>query len=277
MTTLLSPKDALATIPGWEERSVDISEFPGGLSNRTFRIDSEGESFTLRLDAEQTANFMVNRDVELELLLHAADRNLFPQVVYSNPIDSILLTNFVPGRVWEPEDTSKTDNLDMLAVLLRRVHALPLTGVTFDANAVVERYAENLTDEPASYDFAVYCKDVIVRLPLPENLACCHNDVVAGNIIATPELLLLDWEYACDNDPLFDLASFIAFHDLHDEHARYLLQSYAQSSDVGLFERLQTQMRIYDVIQWLWYACLQRVRPNSDVEQRMQQIRKRIN
>ena len=50
--------------------------------------------------------------------------------------------------------------------------------------------------------------------------------LVAGNIIATPAIRFLDWEYACDNDQFFDLATVVAHHDLSDDRADFLLNAY---------------------------------------------------
>ena len=46
---------------------------------------------------------------------------------------------------------------------------------------------------------------MVDAVPPPRAPCCCHNDLVVGNIIAAPEIRFLDWEYACDNDPFFDL------------------------------------------------------------------------
>ena len=45
---------------------------------------------------------------------------------------------------------------------------------------------------------------------IPVQATLCHNDWVAGNIGFTQHRdYLLDYEYAGDNDPLFDVMSFI--------------------------------------------------------------------
>ena len=88
------------------------------------------------------------------------------------------------------------------------------------------------------------------------NLCCCHNDLVAENIISAPEIRFLDWEYACDNDPLFDLAIVVAHHDLSERQAGVLLDAYFDGDGARWREQLDVQMRLYGALNWLWAkAC----------------------
>jgi thiamine kinase-like enzyme len=100
--------------------------------------------------------------------------------------------------------------------------------------------------------------------------------VVAANIVGTSSLKLLDWEYACDNDPYFDLASLVAYHDLGSKHVGMLLDSYAGGRNPEAKERLQLQLRIYDAIQWLWLAAKHVVDPSCDHRARLEQLRHRL-
>ena len=75
--------------------------------------------------------------------------------------------------------------------------------------------------------------------------------------------MLLDWEYACDNDPLFDLASLIGYHNLSDKKAHDLLSAYAGGPDPAMADLLEEQVRLYDAIQWLWLANRHMITPTS--------------
>jgi thiamine kinase-like enzyme len=93
---------------------------------------------------------------------------------------------------------------------------------------------------------------VVESAPGPMNLCCCHNDLVAENIIATPDIRFLDWEYACDNDPLFDLAVIVAHHGLSDGQARVLLDAYFDGNGDAWRRQLGVQVRLYNALNWLW-------------------------
>ena len=90
------------------------------------------------------------------------------------------------------------------------------------------------------------------------------------------KLNLIDWEYACDNDPLFDLASAIGFHNLDERRQQVFLDAYAGGADSELRERLARQLRIYDAIQWLWLANRQLASPRSEQARRLEELQQRI-
>ena len=87
------------------------------------------------------------------------------------------------------------------------------------------------------------------------NLCCCHNDLVAENIISTPDILLLDWEYACDNDPLFDIAVVVAHHGLSAGQADVLLDAYFDGDGDSWRHQLAIQQRLYNALNCLWAAA----------------------
>ena len=88
--------------------------------------------------------------------------------------------------------------------------------------------------------------------PQPLNLCFCHNDLVVGNIINTPETRFLDWEYACDNDPFFDLATVVAHHDLGEVQREKLLDAYFDGNGARWHEQLTRQAEVYEALLYLW-------------------------
>jgi thiamine kinase-like enzyme len=99
---------------------------------------------------------------------------------------------------------------------------------------------------------------------------------VAANIIGSRALKLIDWEYARDNDPLFDLASAIGFHNLDDARQQMLLSAYAGGADSELNERLAEQVRVFDAIQWLWLATRHLASPHREQARRLEELQMRI-
>jgi thiamine kinase len=272
----LSPAEALSQVPGWDPQDVVVQEMKGGLTNRTFMVIRGNDNFVLRLDAAHTRAFNLDRVSEAAIIGSAAAAGLAPEVVFAEAAAGILLCRYLPGQVWSADHFNDYANIEAFCVLLRQVHALPLSGVRFDASAIARRYAVNLEKRQGLHAFALRCEEIVAARMTDAPACCCHNDVVAQNIIATPKLKLLDWEYACDNDPLFDLASLIGFHNLGTDTADALLGAYAGTSGNELRERLVNQVRLYDAIQWLWLANRQVLSRNSRQAARLEQLQQRL-
>ena len=276
MTALLNPFDALALVPGWDPEVADIEELKGGLTNRTFHVRHGDDECVMRLDTERSRMFQFDRSCELAILEEAAKTGLAPTIVFSDAEAGILVTEFIPGRTWEEADLASTDRLAALGSLLRRVHALPKCGVRIDMTHVGETYKAWLEKRQGLHAFATVCVDVIRSVPRHGQSVCCHNDVVAANIVGDADLRLIDWEFSCDNDPMFDLASAIGFHNLNRQQADSLLDAYSGGGDGELAERLDEQLRVYDAIQWLWLATRHLHSPKRWQAKRLEELQQRI-
>jgi thiamine kinase len=252
-----TPESALARIPGWED--AHWSELSGGLTNRNWLVSRGDRKAVLKVDAAPRVAPYNERLAERRIQEIAAAAGLANKVLYAD--ERTYLTEFVEGKVWAIEDFRIEDNLAQLASLLRRVHSQPLSGRHMDAVDAAEAYIAKI--DVANSATAQRCVEIVRRLHAPHNLCCCHNDLVAGNILATPELRLLDWEYACDNDPLFDLAIVLAQHQLSEEMANIFLDQYFDGDGRRWREKLGQQMMLYNALVWLWYAS----RPDPDPEQ----------
>ena len=243
-----SPDEVLAGIPGW--RGAHWRELPGGLTNRTLLVEKDDRRAVLKIDpAPRRAPYNSRRD-EARIQDQAAVLGRANPVLYVD--DTVLLSEWGEGEVWTRAHFDDDDNLVRLGRALGEIHRLPPTGRTFDALTAARLYAKRVraADSAAARQHLA----VIESVPGPENLCCCHNDLVAGNILSTPAVRFLDWEYACDNDPLFDLAVVVAHHGLSDRQAGLLLDVRFDGDGGSRRERLGGQVRLYNALNWLWAA-----------------------
>lgn len=276
MSEHLNAFEALALVPGWDPAECDVEELKGGLTNRTYHVRRSENEYVLRLDAEQAGFFQFDRSSELLILDKAGKAGLAPQVIHVDEDLGILATEFIHGRVWDDSDLESPDKLEALAELLRRVHALPLCGNRIDVLAVARNYENYLEKRHGLHAFATHCVQVISKVPVHDGPVCCHNDIVAANVIEGSKLTLIDWEFSCDNDPMFDLASAIGFHNLDERSSAIFLDAYAGGGDAELRGRLAEQVRVYDAIQWLWLASRHLVFPSSAQARRLEELQQRI-
>ena len=249
MNTGPDPAQVLATIPGWQGASY--RELPGGLTNRTLLVEKAGRRAVLKIDPAPRMPPYNPRREEALIQDRAAALGRANGVLYVH--ETVLLAEWSEGEVWTRAHFDEDDNLRRLADALCEVHGLPLTGKIFDLKAAARQYAAQL--DAATLVAAESRLALIDSMPEPMNLCCCHNDLVAENIISTPQVRFLDWEYACDNEPLFDLAILVAHHGLSDRHADLLLDAYFDGEGRRWREQLAMQMRLYDALNWLWSAA----------------------
>lgn len=253
MSVARSPENVIERLPEW--RGASWKELEGGLTNRAWKLEKAGRKAVLKIDDEPRKPPYNARPGEAAVQSVAARAGLAGRVLFADK--QVYLTEYIEGTVWEANSLDEGDNIEQVAVALRRLHSLPLSGRSFDAKVAAKRYAQKI-DSPDK-KLVAECVDITRRMRLPHNLCCCHNDLVAENIIATPELRFLDWEYACDNDPLFDLATIIEHHELDEEHSQLLLHAYFDGSGEHWRPKLALQQRLYLALLWLWLAS----RPDS--------------
>lgn len=276
MTELLSVYAALSMIPGWDPKDADVDELHGGLTNRTYRVRYQALDYVLRLDSLQSRQFQFDRSLEVKILANAYAAGIGPEILYSAADAGVLLREFLPGRVWEEADLSKSENLESLANVIRRGHEMPLTGVPIGLVGHAVTYEKFLERRTGLHAFAAECVAIVGSVPVGEDVVCGHNDIVASNVIDNAGLKLIDWEYACDNDPMFDLASVIGYHNLSESQSNVLLSAYLGVDSAEWRERLAEQIRVFDAIQWLWLATRHLETPNRVQARRLEELQQRI-
>jgi len=244
----LTPESVLSEIPGWEDASV--AKLSGGLTNRNWLVEKAGRKAVLKIDEQPRDAPYNSRPVEATIQSIAARQGLANAVLYVG--EQVLLTEYVEGVVWNPDCLERDDNIELVATTLRRLHALPLTGRSFDSTIAARRYVARIENPDSA--LVAHCTRVIETMRLPHNLCCCHNDLVAENIITAPDMKFLDWEYACDNDPFFDLATIVEHHELGEDTACRLLDAYFDGNGKRWRPKLREQQDLYLALYWLWLA-----------------------
>jgi thiamine kinase-like enzyme len=178
-----------------------------GLTNDNYLITVDHQRFVLRVP-KSDANQIVNFTHEAKALELIKELQLDVITLFYDPNTGVKMTRYVDDlKTYNEYDHE--DKLIRVAYLMRKLHSIKKTiGYDFDP---LERYLQyrSYVKKPLIEDErAKKILDQIKSLPYQATL--CHNDWVAGNIGFTQHKdYLLDYEYAGDNDPLFDVMSFI--------------------------------------------------------------------
>jgi len=249
-----NPDEVLAGISDWAGARWEA--LSGGLTNTSYGVFKGDRTGVLKLDDGPREEPFNTRAAEAEIQSAAASVGLAAPVILAEV--GVYFTEFVEGSIWARSNLTEDSEFDRLAAALKQLHALPLTGRLFDAHAAARSYVEKIDGlDPA---VVAHCIAVISNVRTPPNLCCCHNDLVAENLISGSSLVLIDWEYACENDPLFDLATVVEDHQLSDAQLVRLLDAYFDGEGRQWRRALEEQRKLYRALLCLWMAS----RPDSD-------------
>src|SRR5256712_13500105 len=88
----------------------------GGITNHNYKVEVHGEYFVLRMGGAQTSLLGIDREVEHQASLRAAEVGLGPQVAGYFENEGWLVTRFIDGRPIPPEGRRRPETI-------QRVHA----------------------------------------------------------------------------------------------------------------------------------------------------------
>ncbi|WP_299591173.1 phosphotransferase [uncultured Microbulbifer sp.] len=244
----------------WSDRPPQvIGPLAGGLTNRSFLLQSGDDRLVLRINAPNSRALDLDRAAEAEALRRASAQGLCAPLVYADLEYRYLLTRYIHSA---PLDPSLPRALEQVAELLRRIHRLPPISAHLDIADKANRYWQSI--DPSSRFFPALSK---LRTRMESLLQCnrnspaterlCHNDLLPDNLLVdnSGNLRAIDWEYAAVGDPFFDLATVAQGYRLDHRQQRDLLTAYLQrpASEADL-HKLAHWQRIYRYLSVLWYA-----------------------
>ncbi|MCI0583294.1 MAG: phosphotransferase family protein [Chloroflexi bacterium] len=265
-----SIEDVVAAIPAWAGRSVAATRIAGGLTNRNFRVDVDGQSHFVRIPGPGTELLAVDRANELHNTRAAAAAGVGARVVHHVPWWDVIVLEWLDARTMSNEAFSAPGEARRIADALRRLHAGPRFRDDFDMVALARRYLGvvdgrgiPVPDGYREHLGAVPRIDAALRArPLP--IVPCHNDLLAENYLDDGDRLwIVDYEYSGNNDPTFELGNTAQELGFDDARLRQLVAAYFGAPTPGLVARCRLQMIMSDVGWTLWAAIQARI---SDID-----------
>lgn len=237
---------------------TDSIRIKGGLTNESWLVRVGDQQVVVRISTADEHALRIDRRSELRVLEAVEQAGIGAAVLFADPQERVLVTRYIPGRIWTREDTLLPGNIRHLAVLLQRLHtlAIPEGVAQTDLPGILEGYwgtldVRGLAGPPDALDRGE-AREVARALSDGALRCLCHNDVHHLNLVDTGRLWLLDWEYAGSGDPYFDLASICCYHDYPEAERRLLLQHYLGRECDAAFARLELARWLFDYIRQLW-------------------------
>ncbi|MER6947737.1 choline/ethanolamine kinase family protein [Nonomuraea sp. NPDC000554] len=229
----MAVSEVLERIPVLSGVPRTVEELPGGLTNRNYKVTTPSGAYVVRVSASDGALLAIDREAEHANSIAAARAGVGAPVHGYLPGEGVLVVGFLPGRTFTDADLRDSANLPRVADACRRLHAGPRFAGDFDMFDIQRRYLAIVRERgfrlpPRYLDFM---PDVLrIRRCLAtrrEPTVPCHNDLLPGNIIDDGERLwLIDYEYAGNNDPCFELGNIWSEADLSLDQLDLLVTSY---------------------------------------------------
>lgn len=228
-----------------------ISKLKLGMSNNMYLLTNHKEKYTFRVPGKN-ANLFVNRTDEENNLNSIKDLNINSRVLYFDAELGYKLSAYIEGI-----SLGQVTNLYLKKVsnLLHDLHKHPLLKKDYNMLIRLNYYETLNKKENPKYnklkeDFIYYFKDYI-----DAPYVCSHNDAQRNNFILASEdnkLYLLDWEFAGNNDELYDIA---CFGNENFSHALKLLDVYLGHKAGSDEIKHLALLRMFQCLQWYNVAC----------------------
>jgi thiamine kinase-like enzyme len=247
-----------------------------GLTNRNYKITvTDGkalgtQAYVLRIPGAGTADY-IDRKAEKRNAEAAARAGVNAPVLFFDEADGLQLTGFVEGAVTMSAERFK--DLSACGRAARAFRQMHRSGEVFASRfelfQMMDNYLGLLRGKGARIPdgYAQVQKEAeAVRAALAKNsvpLAPCHCDPLAENFLDTgARMVIVDWEYAGNNDPMWDLGDLSVEASFGPDQDASLLEAYFDGRppafDVG---RMVMYKAMCDLLWTLW-GCIQVMNEN---------------
>lgn len=261
------PLDRLACLAG---RSWRVSDLPGGLTNRNFHVRTEDEhpagprDVVVRWALGDATLLGIDRDAEAANTATAAESGAGPAVLEYRPDLSLLVIEFLEGRALEDRDFGDPEVLRRAAEANRRLHAGPRFANGFDMFARQATYLRTVRERgywlPPGYAEHEDAWAGVRRALTSTHRATvpCNNDLLAANFIhdagsdGRGRVWLIDYEYAGNNDPCFELGNTATECGFSPDQVEAYVAAYFGSPSRADLARVRLQMLCSEYGWSLW-------------------------
>ena len=206
----------------------------GGLTNRNYEVDGPAGHFVLRLAGEGTADY-IDRATEEHNARIAAEAGVNAEVVHFDVASGTMLTRYIEGSLTlSAEGFRDLGSVRRAGEAFRRLHDCGrLFEGRFELFEQIDSYLGVVkklgADLPEGYP-DVQREAGAVRAALAGHdlpLRPCHCDPLAENFLDTgARVFIIDFEYAGNNDPMWDLGDLAVEAEMGPEQQAALLEAY---------------------------------------------------
>jgi thiamine kinase-like enzyme len=257
---------AIVTVAAWHSKRLQYRPVLGGISNTNFQIAVEGDPvrYFLKIPGKGTEMF-IDRKAAVAASKQAEEIGIGPRTFdYLNHLD-IEIAEFIQGRRPSTHrDFSDAAIRGETVRTYRRFHeapALPLTKTVFDMIDEHDLQVQQLYGYQPPDHAWMRRQYLEARSALEASgveLAPSFNDPMPGNFMIGDDksVMLIDFEYASNNERLYDLAIWSGEMFFSEEIDREVIEEYFGRYDVAQHARFIV-LKVLADIKWSTWAMVQ--------------------
>jgi thiamine kinase-like enzyme len=259
-----APDDLIDLTASLAARPRTVTELPGGLTNRNYKVRTPAGTFVARISDGGGELLAIDRDCEYRNAVTAAAAGAGPPVIEYRPEDRLLVIGYLEGRTLGPADVAAAPNLARIAHACRLLHAGARFGNDFDMFDIQRRYRDVARSRgftiPAGYDdlmpqFQAARTALAVRA---EATVPCHNDLLAANFIDDGDRIwLIDYELSGNNDACFELGNIAAESHLDADALAALVAAYYGEPRPAKVARARLLGGLVGMYGWTLWGAIQ--------------------
>lgn len=240
-------------------KDFSIEPITNGLTNLNYLIKANAQQYVLRI-TKKDSDLFVSRKPEYQALQLLASQPWSYKVLYYDQTSGTLISEWIKDSTTYDLYTG-SNKITMVAELMLNFHNMN-QQISDDFNPVARfnHYFTQLT----SFKYPIHQHlDILDEAANLEYKSClCHNDWVSGNIICTnKKAYLIDFEYAGNNDPVFDVMSFITENNIIDTRLRKLFyQSYFKEMNESIYHRIAVWEKFHNLLWCTWALLMHQMR-----------------
>jgi thiamine kinase-like enzyme len=241
-----------------------------GLTNVNYLVTAGDDRYVLRIPGEGTAEY-IDRAIESVAAHSAAAAGVNAEVEFFDTSDGLMVTRFVDGAA--TMDAERFRDLAAVARAGRAFHRLHTRAEPFATDftlfAMIDEYKALLAAKgatlPTGYEAAQLQTDAacaaLAARPVP--LVPSHCDPLCENFLDTDErMYIIDYEYAGNNDPMWDLGDLSVEGGFTAEQDHALLHAYFEGEPPAeAVARMVMYKALCDLLWTLW-GVIQHVNDN---------------
>jgi thiamine kinase-like enzyme len=244
-----------------EKLTVTAQERLGGLTNRNYRLDTPQGSFVLRIAGEGTADFLNRAEEEVNARI-ASQAGVNVEILYFDARDGLSLTRYLPrARTMDAEAFRSPEAVREAGRLLRRLHECGQEFANrFELFEQIDRYLSVIEEKglqlPPGYELVQQRAERIRQALALQSIspAPCHCDPLPENFLCDGrQMVLIDFEYSGNNDPMWDLGDLSVEAGFGPEQDQELLRGYFGGPAPALeAARMVMYQALCDLLWTLW-------------------------